>query len=38
MLEEAYARGEISRNEPLRKRQDLLHKRGGYSSLFPMLI
>jgi uncharacterized membrane protein len=38
ILKEAYARGEIGRNEPLRKRQDLLHKLGGYSSLFPMLI
>jgi len=38
ILKEAYARGEIGRDEYLQKRQDLLDKQGGYSSLFLELI
>ena len=38
ILKQAYARGEIGRDEYLRKRQDLLDKQGGYSSLFQELI
>ena len=37
ILEEAYARGEIGRNEPPRKRQDLLISRGLFVFFFRSL-